>query len=279
MEKSNVIGFGVSASTELPLGSDSTCYDSVVFMCLWLLSARHTHFPSLTLWLLCAQSELTLSLSFSYAHGHNALNGRTRAFTFSCHVTADVSTSRATGSFTRTFSVPVSRDSYCTCMCHGDPPRLSLCHDYVFSLMPLTHLRWWRLILAGLRYAHMLSERFVCRFFLCPVFYPTTLPCLPLLNWTLFLSCTFTALTPLCTCISQTCIYTGLEMGRSPSSIYFATTLKLWPERSHVLSLDCSSSLAKATALHIFAGVHSPRSVYSLTGSEVQPTQCTSVRS
>ena len=40
--------------------------------------------------------------------------------------------------------------------------------------------------------------------------------------------------------------------------------------------LVLSSSLAKATALR-FLGVIS--SVYSLTGSEVQPTQCTSVRS
>ena len=38
-------------------------------------------------------------------------------------------------------------------------------------------------------------------------------------------------------------------MGCSPSSIYFATTLVLWLKRSHVLSFDRSSSLAKATAL------------------------------
>ena len=174
-------------------------------MCLWLLSAQHTHFPSLTLWLLCAQSELTLSLSFSYAHGHNALNGRTRAFTFSCHVTADVSASRATSSFTRTFSVPISRDSYCTCMCHGGLPRLSLCHAYVFSLMLLTHLQSWRLVLARLRYTHMLSGRLVFfpnRFFLRPVFYPMTLPFVHLPDWTLFPSCTFTDSTPVCTCIS-----------------------------------------------------------------------------
>ena len=45
-------------------------------------------------------------------------------YTFSCHVTSDVSASHATSSLTRTFPVSVSRDSYCTCMCHGDPPRL-----------------------------------------------------------------------------------------------------------------------------------------------------------
>ena len=165
------------------------------------------------------------------------------------HVTPDVSASRASSSLTHTFPVSVSRDCYDMCMSHGDPPRLFLCHVYVFSLMPLTHLRWWWLVLAGLRYAHMSSERFVCRFFLCPVFYPTTLPCLHLPDWTLFPSCPFTNSTPVCTCTVLTCIYTGLEMGRSPSSIYFATTLKLWLERSHILSLDRSSSLAKATAL------------------------------
>ena len=57
------------------------------------------------------------------------------------HVTPDVSASRASGSLTRTFPVSVSRDCYDMCMSHGDPPRLFLCHVYVFSLMPLTHLR------------------------------------------------------------------------------------------------------------------------------------------
>ena len=145
-------------------------------------------------------------------------------------MTLDVSTSRDSGSLTRTFPISVSRDSYCTCMCHGGPPRPSLCHAYVFSLMPLTHLRLWRLVLAGLRYAHMLPGRFISlpyRFFLRPVLYLTTLPSFHLPDWTLFLSCTFTHSTPVCTCIVLTCIYTGLEMGRSPSSINFATTLVL----------------------------------------------------
>ena len=31
------------------------CYDFTVSVCLWLLSARHTRFPVLTLWLLCAR--------------------------------------------------------------------------------------------------------------------------------------------------------------------------------------------------------------------------------
>ena len=47
--------------------------------------------------------------SCSYAHRCYALTGR-----FPYHVTG----------FAYTYvPIPVSRDSYCTCMCHGDPPR------------------------------------------------------------------------------------------------------------------------------------------------------------
>ena len=87
--------------------------------------------------------------------------------------------------------------------------------DFPFVVLTFSRL-CFLLILAGLRYARMLSGRLVSfpyRFFLCPVLYPTTLPLVHLPDWTLFLSCTFTAFAPLCTCISQTCIYTGLEMG------------------------------------------------------------------
>ena len=87
-------------------------------------------------------------------------------------MTSDVSMSCATGSLTHMFPVSASRDSYCTCMCHGDSPRPFLCHAYDFSLMPLTHRRCWRLVLAGLRYAHLSSERFSHRFSLRPVLYP-----------------------------------------------------------------------------------------------------------
>ena len=69
-------------------------------------------------------------------------------------MTSDVSVSRDSGPLTRTFPVSVSRDFYDTCMCHGEPPRLFLCHDYVFPLMLLTHLWLWQLVLAGLCYAH-----------------------------------------------------------------------------------------------------------------------------
>ena len=46
-------------------------------------------------------------------------------------------------------------------------------------------------------------------------------------DWTISLSLTFTALRLFVLVSPLTCIYTGLEMGRSPSSIYFATTLVL----------------------------------------------------
>ena len=52
--------------------------------------------------------------------------------------------------------------------------------------------------------------------------------------------------------VSRRPLYIRLGMGTcSPSSIYFATTLKVQPARSHVLSLVLFSSLAKATALRL----------------------------
>ena len=119
------------------------------------------------------------------------------------HVTSDVSASHDSGSLTRMFPIFVSRDSYCTCMCHGDPPRPFLCHAYIFSLMPFTRLSWTLL--------RPLVSRTICS----PVLVtPSPLSdFLPLPDWTLFLSYTFTDSTPVCTCIVPTCIYTGLEMG------------------------------------------------------------------
>ena len=81
---------------------------------------------------------------FSYAHGRYAITGR-----FPCRArpvtlaSCDPSYSRVTCHRSAYSYVPVSfsRDSYCTCMCHGDPPRLSLCHAYVFVLTILTHPR------------------------------------------------------------------------------------------------------------------------------------------
>ena len=52
--------------------------------------------------------------------------------------------------------------------------------------------------------------------------------------------------------VSRSSLYIWLEMRTcSPSSIYFETTLKVWPARSQVLSLVLSRSLAKATASQI----------------------------
>ena len=52
--------------------------------------------------------------------------------------------------------------------------------------------------------------------------------------------------------VSHSPLYIRLGMRtRSSSSIYFATTLKVWPARSQVLSLILSRSLAKATASRI----------------------------
>ena len=123
---------------------------------------------------------LTLSFFHSYAHGHHALNGRTCTVRFSCHVTSDVSASRDSGPLTHMFPVSISRDSYCTCMCHGDSPGPFLCHAYVSLLTLLTRLRLCRLVsLPRLRYTHMFACRLVsfpCRFFLRPVFCPTSYP-------------------------------------------------------------------------------------------------------
>ena len=92
---------------------------------------------------------------FSYARGRYALIGR-----FAYHVTPEVSASRDTGSLTCTFPVSISRDSYCTCMCHGDPPGPSLCHAYIFLLMLLTH--------------PVMSTRLLSRTSLCPCVFRTT---------------------------------------------------------------------------------------------------------
>ena len=137
--------------------------------------------------------------------------------------------------------------------------------------------RWRRYdVLPVYPYACIFARRLSSPVLVTPSSLPGSSPFYHLPDWTLFLSLTFTAFAPVCTCISHTCIYTGLEMGRSPSSIYFATTLVLWPVRSHVLSLDRSVRWPRLFALR---DLREFPSVYLLTGSEVQPTQCTSVRS
>ena len=80
----------------------------------------------------------------------------------------------------------------------------------------------------------------------------------------------------LCTCISHTAIYTGWRCGSFPIFNLLCNHPKGVTCKIPRTLLVLSSSLAKATALR-FLGVIS--SVYSLTGSEVQPMQCTLVRS
>ena len=126
-------------------------------------------------------------------------------------------------------------------MCHGDPPRpfrLSCLRfpTYAYDSSPVMST----CLLSQTSLRPCVSR--MIRLSPVPVLLAPSLlsDFLPLPDWTLFLLCTLSVLTPVCTCIIPTCIYTGLEMGRSPSSIYFATTLKVRLVRSHELS---SSSL------------------------------------
>ena len=83
--------------------------------------------------------------------------------------------------------------------------------DSSFVMMMCSAYAFTRL--AGSRYAHMLPGLLVSPVLVTPNLLSDFLP-LP--NWTLFVSLTFTALTPVCTCSPFTCIYTGLEMGTIP---------------------------------------------------------------
>ena len=145
-------------------------------------------------------SILTVSpFSFSYAHGRYALIGR-----FLYHVP------------------PVRLDSpyVMLTIMPLDFLRHSLRHDDVSCLD-------FDVTMTSSYHASLYPDFSSRRFSLRPVLYPVRFPSYHLPDWTLFLSLTFAALTPVCTCSPRTCIYTGLEMGRSPSSIYFATTLVL----------------------------------------------------
>ena len=166
-------------------------------------------------------SILTLSpFSFSYAHGRYALTGH---FLYRANLVA-----------------LASRDhGLLRVTCHRSAYSLSLFHMITVSRLCLPF------VLAGLRHTYVTRTfRFASsRYALCypdllvsPVLVtPSLLP--DFLHFTRlddisvsYLYDSFVTRFPftfLCTCISQTCIYTGLEMGRSPSSIYFATTLVL----------------------------------------------------
>ena len=135
---------------------------------------------------------------------------------FPDHLTSDIP---VISPLTRMFPVSISRDSYCTCMCHGDPPGpfpLSVVPvGYDDSSLSRTSLRPYVCLSTRLLpVPGLLTPSLLSNFLLLP-------------DWTLFLLCMFTALRLFVLVSLDTCIYTGLEMGRSPSSIYFATTLVL----------------------------------------------------
>ena len=192
---------------------------------------------------------------------------------------SDVSASHATGSLIRTFPVSVSRDSYCTCMCHGDLPRLffvmltfsRLCLllisgyvDSSFSWTSLCPYVTWTIRLLpvpGLRYAQSSTRRFT--------------------------SCSLTRLDVILVFYLYG-LCASLYLYFPDSYIYWVGdgTIPIFNLLcNHPKGVTCeiprtllvlSSSLAKAIR---FATLREFPSVLSLTGSEVQPTQCTSVRS
>ena len=160
-----------------------------------------------------------LAYSFSVLHPVAAVRpGELTLFLFLLVTLMDAMRSLDVLSYHAWLMTLASRDLGCSRVTCHQPA-----YSYVsrFSLMPST-----RLSRTSLCPVHRLVS-FPCRFFLRPVLYPMTLTFVHLPDWTLFLSFTFTDSMPVCTCIVQACIYTGLEMGRSPSSIYFATTLVL----------------------------------------------------
>ena len=80
--------------------------------------------------------------------------------------------------------------------------------------------------------------------------------------------------TYVCTCISQTIIYMVWDGDLFPIFNLLCNHPKGVTCEIPCTLLVLSSLLAKATALRVLGVISS---VYSLTGSEVQPTQCTSV--
>ena len=143
--------------------------------------------------------------------------------------------SRATGSLTRMFPVislifHVMITIYARVMAvrldsslrHYDVSRLELSVIMTSSLISLM----LSLVLAGLRYAHMLPGLLVSPVPVTPSLLPDFSSVTRLLTLTRLdaisisyqydLFVTRLPFTSLCTCISQTCIYTGLEMGTIP---------------------------------------------------------------
>ena len=163
----------------------------------------------------CAPSHTDTCFSFpflfSYARGRYALIGR-----FAYHVTPEVSASCDPARLPIRFPFP-SHMTLTVLVCVM-ATRLDLFFvTLTFSCLCFLLIQICRLVSCPrLHYAHVFTGRLVSFpswFFLCPVFYPTTLLHIHLPDWTLFLSCTLLVLMPVCTCIVLTCIYTGLEMG------------------------------------------------------------------
>ena len=147
-----------------------SCYDFTVSMCLRLPCAlAHWHL-------------FFLSFSFSYARGRYALIGR-----FAYHVTPEVSASRGPARLPVRF-LSLSHVTLTVLVCvMVTRLDLFLCHAYVFSLMLLTHLRSCRLVFLPV--------------LVTPKCYPDDSSLDTLFDSSVFPSCTFTALAPLCTCI------------------------------------------------------------------------------
>ena len=208
---------------------------------LWLLSTRRSLFALCG----CCTPECTdtFSFSFSYAHGRFALTGRFLVSHESVTLASrDLGFPRVTCH--RFAYLYVSLFSHVTLTLYARVMAICLDSPYVTMTSSFVMMTSSLIMLISLSPAIDSYLSRPCRFPLRPMLpgllispvlvTPSPLPdflslpdVLPLTDWTLFLSLTFTDSTPVCTCIVRTHIYTGLEMGRSPSSIYFATTLVL----------------------------------------------------
>ena len=147
-----------------------------------------------------------------------------------CHVTSDVSASCDRFRLLVCFPFPshvTLTVLVCVMVARLDSSLSCLCFlAYASYSSPVMSIR----LLPGYSYAHLCPGRLVSCSSPSPcyaLYYPNDSSLDSLSDSFVFLSCPFTVLTPVCTCIVPTCIYTGLEMGCFPSSIYFATTLKL----------------------------------------------------
>ena len=130
--------------------------------------------------------------------------------------------SRATGSCTRTFPFPFHVFSYLYECGLSTRRRLLVCLPFpllsrrlVSLCSPLTHVS----------FCHVDSSGYVSCLCFTPFSLSTRLLTLLVLDSDSFT--THFPFTNVCTCISQTSIYMGWRWDCSPSSIYFATTLKV----------------------------------------------------